>query len=73
MYRLMQISETTIPIAAKYTHLFSRRRKRNRIEFMSDFPRGDEAEVISSLQVNLFNFWIIYFSKFLLYFPSTFT
>lgn len=51
MYRLMQISETTIPVAAKFTHLFSHRRKRNRLEFMADFPRGDEAEVISSLQV----------------------
>lgn len=51
MYRLMQISETTIPIAAKYTYLFNHRRKRNRVEFMTDFPRGDEAEVISSLQV----------------------
>lgn len=55
MYRLMQMSETTIPVAAKYTHLFSRRRKRNRIELITDFPPEDEAEVISSLQVNFRN------------------
>lgn len=52
MYRLMQISETTIPVAAKHTHLFSRRRDRNRVEFITDFPPKDEAETISSLQIH---------------------
>lgn len=49
MYRLMQLSKTTIPNAASHTHMFTR--KRNRVEFIVDFPRGDEAEIISSIQV----------------------
>lgn len=56
MYRLMQLSQTTIPVAASFTHLFSRKRKSNRIEFITDFPENDDAEVVSSLQVsNLYN------------------
>ena len=35
-----------------YTHLFSRKRKRNRIEFVTDFPHHDDAEVVSSLQIH---------------------
>lgn len=54
MYRLMQLSQTTIPVAASYTHLFSPKRKTNRIEFVTDFPEGDDAEVVSSLQVRMF-------------------
>uniref|UniRef100_A0A224XL80 Putative wd40 domain protein n=1 Tax=Panstrongylus lignarius TaxID=156445 RepID=A0A224XL80_9HEMI len=52
MYRLMQLSQTTIPVAANFTHLFSKKRKKNRIEFLTDFPDGDDAEVVSSLQVH---------------------
>lgn len=52
MYRLMQLSQTTIPVAANFTHLFSSKRKKNRIEFLTDFPEGDDAEVVSSLQVH---------------------
>ncbi|XP_018392603.1 PREDICTED: DDB1- and CUL4-associated factor 10 [Cyphomyrmex costatus] len=52
MYRLMQLSQTTIPIAASYTHLFAHTRTHNRVEFLTDFPIGDDAEVISSLQVH---------------------
>ncbi|XP_063233289.1 DDB1- and CUL4-associated factor 10 [Bacillus rossius redtenbacheri] len=52
MYRLMQISQTTIPLAAESTHLFSQERKTNRVEFLTDFPAGDEAEVVSSLQIH---------------------
>lgn len=51
MYRLMQLSQTTIPVAATFSHLFSKKRKSNRIEFVTDFPEGDDAEVVSSLQV----------------------
>lgn len=51
MYRLMQLSQTTIPVAATFSHLFSNKRKSNRIEFVTDFPEGDDAEVVSSLQV----------------------
>uniref|UniRef100_A0A1B6LSV5 Uncharacterized protein n=1 Tax=Graphocephala atropunctata TaxID=36148 RepID=A0A1B6LSV5_9HEMI len=52
MYRLMQLSQTTIPVAASFTHLFSNKRRSNRIEFVTDFPDGDDAEVVSSLQVH---------------------
>lgn len=52
MYRLMQLSQTTIPVAANFTSLFSQTRKHNRVEFLTDFPAGDDAEVISSLQVH---------------------
>lgn len=48
----MQLSQTTIPVAATYTHLFSHSRTHNRVEFLTDFPVGDDAEVISSLQVH---------------------
>jgi len=52
MYRLMQLSQTTIPMAADFTHLFSHQRKTNRVEFVTDFPTGDDAEVVSSLQIH---------------------
>lgn len=52
MYRLMQLSQTTIPVAASYTPLFAHTRTHNRVEFLTDFPIGDDAEVISSLQVH---------------------
>jgi WD repeat-containing protein 32 len=48
----MQISDTMIPMAAVYTPLFSRGRKKNRLEFIVDFPEEDDAEVVSSLQVH---------------------
>ncbi|XP_076164968.1 DDB1- and CUL4-associated factor 10 isoform X2 [Ptiloglossa arizonensis] len=52
MYRLMQSSQTTIPNVASFTHLFSHSRAHNRVEFLTDFPVGDDAEIISSLQVH---------------------
>ncbi|OAD56534.1 DDB1- and CUL4-associated factor 10 like protein [Eufriesea mexicana] len=52
MYRLMQSSQTTIPNVASFTHLFSHSRPHNRVEFLTDFPVGDDAEIISSLQVH---------------------
>ncbi|XP_012143916.1 DDB1- and CUL4-associated factor 10 homolog isoform X2 [Megachile rotundata] len=52
MYRLMQSSQTTIPNVASFTHLFSHSRTHNRVEFLTDFPAGDDAEIISSLQVH---------------------
>jgi hypothetical protein len=52
MYRLMQLSKTTIPNAAAHTHMFTR--KRNRVEFIVDFPRNDDAEIISSIQVFIY-------------------
>lgn len=50
MYRLMQLSNTPLPQAVMFTHLFYA--KRNRVEFISDFPPSNEAEVIHSLQVH---------------------
>ncbi|XP_076031880.1 DDB1- and CUL4-associated factor 10 homolog [Oratosquilla oratoria] len=50
MYRLMQVSNTPLPQAAEFTRLFNS--KRNRVEFLSDFPAGNDAEVIHSLQVH---------------------
>ncbi|CAH1170514.1 unnamed protein product [Phaedon cochleariae] len=50
LYRLMQISDQCFPVATIYNSLFSPSRRRNRIEFIEDFP--NEAEVISSLQIH---------------------
>lgn len=56
----MQLSKTTIPNAAAHTHMFTR--KRNRVEFIVDFPRNDDAEIISSIQViNIYLFIYILF------------
>ncbi|XP_034937257.1 DDB1- and CUL4-associated factor 10 [Chelonus insularis] len=52
VYRLMQLSQTTLPAAASFTHLFSHARTHNRVEFITDFPIGNDAEFISSLQVH---------------------
>ena len=50
MYRLMQISQAPISIATSFSNLFSS--KRNRVELISDWPDGNEAEVVSALQVH---------------------
>ena len=47
------MSQQMIPIAAMYDHLFDQKRKENRVEFVSDFPDGNDAEVVSALQVNM--------------------
>ncbi|XP_059053270.1 DDB1- and CUL4-associated factor 10 homolog isoform X2 [Achroia grisella] len=52
LYRLMQTSHQLIPIAALYDHLFDDKREENRIEFVSDFPDGNDAKVVSSLQIH---------------------
>ena len=43
MYRLMQISGKALELAINYTSLFHT--KRNRVEIISDFPEGNDAEV----------------------------
>lgn len=53
LYRLMQLRHQFIPNAARYDHAFSKKQKYNRVELVSDFPEGNDAEVISSLQVRL--------------------
>lgn len=50
MYRLIQMGNSTFPIVYNFNHLFTA--KRNRVELISDFPIGNEAEVISSLQIH---------------------
>ncbi|TRY76891.1 hypothetical protein TCAL_09583 [Tigriopus californicus] len=49
-YRLMQISGQMMPGAIEYSRLFQN--KRNRIEFISDFPADNDAEIISSLEIH---------------------
>ncbi|XP_066138122.1 DDB1- and CUL4-associated factor 10 homolog [Euwallacea fornicatus] len=50
LYRLMQKSHQAFPVVVSYNYLFSQKQKRNRIEFIDDFP--NEAECISSLQIH---------------------
>ena len=50
MYRLMQISGKPLPVAVQYTPLIHA--KRNRVQYICDFPKNNEAEIISSLQVH---------------------
>eukprot|EP00090_Calanus_glacialis_P006803 TRINITY_DN15300_c0_g1_i1.p1 TRINITY_DN15300_c0_g1~~TRINITY_DN15300_c0_g1_i1.p1 ORF type:complete len:707 (+),score=213.18 TRINITY_DN15300_c0_g1_i1:85-2205(+) len=50
MYRLMQISGKALELAINYTSLFHT--KRNRVEIISDFPDGNDAEVLSSLRLH---------------------
>merc|ERR1719270_3275300 len=50
VYRLMQISSKPIEMAVNHTHLFHA--KRNRVEIISDFPEGNDAEVLSSLRLH---------------------
>lgn len=52
IYRLMQMGHQYIPYGASFDHIFSRSMKRNRVEFASDFPEGNDAEVICSLQIH---------------------
>jgi hypothetical protein len=47
----MQVRRQYLPNPSKYNHLFSKSQKQNRVELVSDFPKGNDAEVISSLQV----------------------
>lgn len=48
----MQVRRQYLPNPSKYNHLFSKTQKQNRVELVSDFPKGNDAEVISSLQVS---------------------
>ncbi|BFY97585.1 hypothetical protein BsWGS_00625 [Bradybaena similaris] len=50
LYRLMQLINTPFHHALQYNHMFTR--KRNRVEFMCDFPDDDNAESISTMQVH---------------------
>lgn len=48
----MQLRRQYIPNAAKFEYAFSNKQKRNRVELVSDFPVGNDAEVISSLHIH---------------------
>merc|ERR1719319_706489 len=50
MYRLMQLSGKALELAINFTHLFHA--PRNRVELISDFPDGNDAEVLSSLRLH---------------------
>ncbi|CAL1534089.1 unnamed protein product [Lymnaea stagnalis] len=50
LYRLMQLMNTPFNHALQYNHMFTR--KRNRVEFICDFPDADKAESISTMQVH---------------------
>jgi DDB1- and CUL4-associated factor 10 len=52
LFRLMQLRQQFIPNAAKFVHAFSRKQQRNRVELVSDFPVGNDAEVVCSLQIH---------------------
>lgn len=46
----MQMGRQYIPIAGATDHVFTN--ERNRVELIADFPKGNEAEIISSLQIH---------------------
>lgn len=50
LYRMLQVNSTPIPVANTFDHLFTK--SRNKVELISDFPPGNDAEVISSLQIH---------------------
>ncbi|XP_004534371.1 DDB1- and CUL4-associated factor 10 homolog [Ceratitis capitata] len=52
VYRLMQMGKQFIPQAAKFEHVFSKNQKKNRVEFVSDFPTDNDAEVILALEIH---------------------
>lgn len=57
IHRLMQLGDQYFPIVSEFKHVFDSRRRRNRIELISDFPQNNEAEVISSLAIHPHN-WV---------------
>ncbi|XP_061518100.1 DDB1- and CUL4-associated factor 10 homolog [Anopheles gambiae] len=52
VYRLMQVGRQLIPMAARFRHLFYSKRKKNRIELVTDFPPNNNPEMISSLAIH---------------------
>lgn len=47
----MQSGQQYLPQAAKHDYIFSKNQSRNRVELVTDFPPGNDAEVILTLQV----------------------
>ncbi|XP_053659575.1 DDB1- and CUL4-associated factor 10 homolog [Anopheles marshallii] len=52
IHRLNLMRKQRIPCASRKTPAVPHSRKRNRIEFVSDFPPGDDAEMISGLTIH---------------------
>lgn len=52
LHRLMQLGDQYFPIVSEFRHVFDTRRRRNRIELVSDFPESNDAEVICSLAIS---------------------
>uniref|UniRef100_A0A182R7H3 WD_REPEATS_REGION domain-containing protein n=1 Tax=Anopheles funestus TaxID=62324 RepID=A0A182R7H3_ANOFN len=52
IHRLNLMRKQRVPSASRKTTAISDSRKRNRIEFVSDFPPGDDAEMISGLTIH---------------------
>ncbi|GLH15746.1 Probable histone-binding protein Caf1 [Gryllus bimaculatus] len=52
LYRVMQKTGLPLPSPRRYAYLFSSSRKRNRATIISDFPKSDKAEIISSLELH---------------------
>uniref|UniRef100_A0A182Q2Q1 Uncharacterized protein n=1 Tax=Anopheles farauti TaxID=69004 RepID=A0A182Q2Q1_9DIPT len=52
VYRLMQDSRQLIPKAARFRHMFFPRRKKNRIELVTDFPPDNQPEMIGGLVIH---------------------
>lgn len=50
MYRLMQRSKTPLRLGLMYNHVFEQ--EKNRVEFLADWPTGNDANIISSLQIH---------------------
>uniref|UniRef100_A0A182N8M0 Uncharacterized protein n=1 Tax=Anopheles dirus TaxID=7168 RepID=A0A182N8M0_9DIPT len=52
VYRLMQDSRQLIPKAVRFRHMFYPKRKKNRIELVTDFPPDNHPEMIGGLVIH---------------------
>lgn len=66
MYRLMQMSGSPLRQGYMYNHVFEQ--ETNRVQLISDFPRGNEAEMIASLEV--FYIFVLLYSRWQISFIS---
>ena len=47
----MQRSQTPLRVGLLYNHVFEQ--ERNRVEFINDWPEGNDANIVSSIQVGI--------------------
>ncbi|XP_053675072.1 DDB1- and CUL4-associated factor 10 [Anopheles nili] len=52
VYRLMQFGRQLIPMAARFRHMFYSKRKKNRVELVTDFPADNSPEMVSGLTIH---------------------